>query len=286
MKRISFSAALVAASMFAHANTITPKVIYGEDNRRDVYVEERADIREIADSTAAMIPTSKLTANNSRVRIAVKNYGEEMGLCKDEPFYGQPTAANCSAFLVGDDLVATAGHCINKATCKDKSFVFGFKMHSSTVGTTDVAAEEVYNCKDVTAYGFTRNEDYALVKLDRPVRGHRVLTLAKEQAKAKDPIMVIGHPSGLPTKIADGANIRKLERGYFVANLDTYGGNSGSAVFNASTLEVVGILVRGEEDFSYDSARQCRLSNKCGDSQCRGEDVTFIKYIADALSAK
>ena len=45
------------------------------------------------------------------------------------------------------------------------------------------------------------------------------------------PLVVIGHPSGLPTKIADGAWVRNNESEYyFVTNLDTFGGNSGSAV--------------------------------------------------------
>lgn len=36
-------------------------------------------------------------------------------------------------------------------------------------------------------------------------------------------------PAGLPTKIAGGATMRDASpNGYYVANLDTYGGNSGS----------------------------------------------------------
>lgn len=283
VKGISLSAAILVASLGVQASMTMPKVIYGEDNRRDVYLEERADLREIADSTAAMIPNTKLVQRDNQMSIKFKNYGSDYQLCKDEPFYSQPSAANCSGFLVGDDMIATAGHCINASTCSENSFVFGFKMQSSTIAPESVPADEVYKCKKVLAQELTRNQDYALVKLDRPVRGHRVLTLAKDPVKVSDAILVVGHPSGLPTKIAGGANIRKLEKGYFVGNLDTYGGNSGSAVFNASTLEVVGILVRGEEDYQYDSARQCRTSNKCASDKCRGEDVTFISYIADAI---
>jgi len=36
---------------------------------------------------------------------------------------------------------------------------------------------------------------------------------------------------------------------FFDANLDTFGGNSGSPVFDARTNAVVGILVRGADDY-------------------------------------
>ena len=49
----------------------------------------------------------------------------------------------------------------------------------------------------------------------------------------------MGHPLGLPVKYAANASVR--ENGvadHFVTNLDSYGGNSGSAVFNAATRVV------------------------------------------------
>jgi V8-like Glu-specific endopeptidase len=93
-------------------------------------------------------------------------------------------------------------------------------------------------------------------------------------------LVVIGHPSGLPTKISDGAQVRSSNRKYFVANLDTYGGNSGSAVFDARTGEVQGILVRGEEDYVSDPAGgNCQATNYCPDTGCRGEDVTHITNV-------
>ena len=57
-----------------------------------------------------------------------------------------------------------------------------------------------------------------------------------------------------------------------MANLDTYGGNSGSPVFNAQNNKVEGILVRGETDFV--SNGQCNVSLVCPSTGCRGEDVT------------
>lgn len=263
----------------------TPKVIYGDDNRSDVYQVADVGLRGIADSTVAMIPVAKMTATGrGMVHLKSTTFGDEFGLCKDEPYYSQPTAAMCSGFLVGPDLIATAGHCIQASDCDRNTFVFGFKMAGQNMPPQEIPAGEVYRCKEVVARELTRQQDYALVRLDRPVTGHQILRLQNASVMIGDGVTVIGHPSGLPTKITDGANVRRQDQGFFVANLDTYGGNSGSAVFNSRTLEVVGILVRGERDFVYDSMNACTRSNKCPADGCRGEDVTNISYIANALA--
>ncbi len=286
MKRNSFLAALAVGllSTISQAAIMKPMVIYGEDNRVDVYSEKSVDLRDISDSTVAMIANSLIrSSGNNQVAITTKNYGTEYGLCKDEPFVSQPTAADCSGSLIGEDLVMTAGHCISAGDCASNSFVFGFKMQDEKTAPLTVSADDVYRCKQVIAREETNNQDYAVVKLDRPVRGHRVLTLSKTPTKVGDALYVIGHPAGLPTKIAAGAKVRALKKGFFTTNLDTYGGNSGSAVFSSATNEIVGILVRGERDFVYDNIKLCDRSNYCLEDSCRGEDVTNIEYVIKAL---
>ena len=72
--------------------------------------------------------------------------------------------------------------------------------------------------------------------------------------------------------------------GYFSANLDTYGGNSGSPVFNATDGTVEGILVRGNQDFVINV--NCFRSNVLPDSTMYSEDVskstTFAAYVNQA----
>lgn len=287
MKRNFYLTAIgftLTAAVSLGASNVKPKVIYGEDNRKDVFEVSRADVRDVADSTVALIPTrSLISKRNGLVKIDTTQFGSEMNLCSDEPFYDQPTAANCSGSLVGDDLIATAGHCISSSDCQKYSFVFGFKMLDRSQSQETVPASEVYKCKEIVAHEYSTGADYALVRLDRPVRGHRILNLQQNPVVPGDQIYVIGHPSGLPTKVADGALVREQKGAFFVSNLDTYGGNSGSAVFNEKTNEVVGILVRGAADFAYDRAAKCTRSNLCSSEGCRGEDVTNISYIVDAL---
>jgi hypothetical protein len=116
--------------------------------------------------------------------------------------------------------------------------------------------------------------DWALIRLTRAVVGRSPVafrTAGKIAAAQK--LFVIGHPCGLPQKYAPGASVRdNTPSAFFVANLDTYGGNSGSPVFNATNNQVEGILVRGENDFVKSGS--CFVSLVCPTSGCRGEDVT------------
>lgn len=283
VKAVLFVALCYFLSPIAIAK-IQDKVIYGDDNRQQFFQVQRADIREVADSTAALVRNVNLKATSEgKTEVKADSFQKLMNLCSSEAFGSEPAGAFCSGFLVGDDLVATAGHCINSRNCSDISFVFSYRMSNQSLPPTEVESSEVYRCQEVVKQEQTGAQDYALVKLDRPVRGHRVLTLASTPANVGDALFVVGHPSGIPTKITDDGYVRSVKQGFFTTNLDTYGGNSGSAVFNQETLEVVGILVRGESDFSYDRNNKCSISNRCLFSGCRGEDVTNISYIREAL---
>lgn len=272
---------ILVASLTSNANV---KVIYGEDNRVDVKDSTNSLFVELAKSTAGMISGSNLTLNGDSYRISASTLTQR-GMCSSERFADQITAANCSGFLVGEDLLVTAGHCIrSQSDCNRYKWVFdyAYAAGSEAKGSFNVPKESVYNCKKIIEQRLSRSDmnDYALIKLDRKVTDRRPLQFRTEgQIEVNANLVVIGHPTGLPTKIADGANVRSLKGTYFQANLDTYGGNSGSAVFNADTGVVEGILVRGETDYVRDSQRGCRVSNVVSNRGGRGEDVTYITEI-------
>lgn len=253
-------------------------VVYGEDDRMDLYQVSHMSQLALADSTVALMHDNDLSADGQGTSyISTSNFGKRYNLCESEPYREQGTAAFCSGFLVDDDTLVTAGHCIrNQTACNSIRFVFGFAVKEEGVLPTSVPTQDVYSCKElirssVDNYG----ADFAVVRLDRPVADHRPLRLRQQgEISPGAELVVIGHPAGLPTKVAGGARVRRVESEHLVANLDTYGGNSGSAVFNANTGEVEGILVRGAMDFVYQNG--CRVSNRCADDGCRGEDVTKI----------
>ena len=277
---MSLKTTLLAAALCITSVQGYNKVIYGNDDRRDIVDATNQTYLDLAKSTAAMISGNRLNTRGKTVKIS----GSALRLCSDEQFNGQPTAANCSGFLVGPDLLVTAGHCIRSASdCRSYKWVFDFAKTTSNQTEYSVPKESVYGCKEIIERSLDNrtSDDYALIRLDRAVNDRNPLEFRTEGKVSNNAnLVVIGHPSGLPTKIADGATVRNNRNGvYFSANLDTYGGNSGSAVFNADTGVVEGILVRGETDYTYDSNRGCRMSYRCQDNGCRGEDVTRITNI-------
>ncbi len=269
--------ALHLDSTFAKHDDLQAKVIYGEDDRLDLYEVTDQSLLNLASSTMALMRASDIRINGAIAEIKEEKIGEAYRLCKTERFYEQNSAAFCSGFLVAPDTVMTAGHCVrSQSSCNTTRFVFDFAMQSESDRANQVPAGNVYECKElVHSVAVGSGEDFAVIKLNRPVLDREPLKLSPKTADVGADLTVIGHPSGLPTKIADGASVRRVLREHLVANLDTYGGNSGSAVFNSQTGEVEGILVRGEADYIFENG--CRKSNVCTDSGCRGEDVTLIK---------
>lgn len=290
MKHILTLSLSLFFSFTASANTKGVNVIYGEDNRKDVFESTDSVLVELSKSTAAMIEMANLEASsNGEIVIQAKTL-KSRGICEKERFSNQISAGNCSGFLVAPNILVTAGHCIkSEFDCSSFKWVFDYKVDHSEQGAVRVSKEDVFSCKRIIARSLDQfsKDDWAVIELDRKSLDRKPLTFRKTgKITTGTPIAVIGHPTGLPTKITDGAKVRSLGTKFFVANLDTYGGNSGSAVFNTRTGEVEGILVRGENDYVYDSALGCQVSNRCPDTGCRGEDVTYITNVKALSSLK
>jgi hypothetical protein len=269
--------AAVPTDRLAAALRDRQRVIYGVDNRRDLYQVTSARVKALAQSVAALVQAADLTKNaDGSFTLATESYRDSYDLCGNEPFASQPLGCFCSGFLVAPDVVASAGHCVKGTADLAKTrFVFGWRMIDADTARTTFPAEDVYEGRAVIGRKLTESgADWSLVRLDREVSGRPPLKFRTSGTIGnRAGVFVIGHPSGLPAKYAPGARVRdNTTASHFVANLDTYGGNSGSPVFNASTKIVEGILVRGEND--YVSNGTCQVSQRCPSTGCRGEDVT------------
>lgn len=253
------------------------ELIYGTDDRQEWYEVSDPALRALGAATAVIVSPSWVTSYaNGDVEVDTSySLRDYQGVCTSEPYWNQPVPGDCTAFLVGDDLVATAGHCVSSSSCSTSIFVFGFRMESANTVRSRVSANDVYTCASVVSRQSTTTRDYAVVRLDRPVTGRSPMALRRSgTVSTGTPLLVTGHPVGLPLKFADNATVRgNSQSTYFEANLDVYGGSSGSPVINANTLEVEGILVRGNDD--WDWAGNCYVSNVCADSGCPSwEEVT------------
>ena len=287
MRNVLLLLLLTSFTAKSFASEAQIKVIYGEDDRKDLYDGIDEERLNLAKSTAAMIPNGRVVSlNNEEVKLVGESL-ESTGVCSHERFAAQPTAANCSGFLVGKNKLVTAGHCVtSESSCKSSSWVFDYKVDFEDQAEVIVNKKSVYKCSKIISRELNNStdNDYALIELDREVLDRDVLKVRKSGTpKVSDKIFVIGHPSGLPTKLTDNGVIRSVNDVFFVTNLDTYGGNSGSAVFNATSKLIEGILVRGETDYNYDRTLNCRVSNRVLSNEGRGEDVTLIKMVKGVL---
>ena len=276
--------ALFVSMTLSFAVIAGDKVVYGDDDRLDLFEASNALHLDLAKATAAMISHSKLSDNGDGTTTVSGSTLSSRGICKSAKFADQITAANCSGFLVGKDLLVTAGHCIrSKRDCDASAWVFDFAVETSDDDARKVPTTSVYKCSEIISQSLDRStqDDFALIRLEKAVDDREPLTVRREDKVATGTkLVVIGHPTGLPSKIAAGAIVRDNSNDYFFqSNLDTFGGNSGSAVFDAETGTVEGILVRGETDYVYDSTRGCRVPKQCTNEGCRGEDVTRITNI-------
>lgn len=292
-------------SAFGSAKQLkSQKIVYGVDNRVDTYDATRSQKR-LALSTAGMIKNQKLVSAGDHFILPPATIQKEMNLCSDQRFKHQPSAVICSGFLVGPDLLVTAGHCIpNQESCDGVSWVFDYKENESTQKTdVMVPKSKVFKCSKVLeakleGYGASKH-DYALVKLERVASGRKALKYRKSgKLSDSEAITVIGHPSGLPQKVTSGAQVVDNSAiSYFETNLDTFGGNSGSAVFNDKTGQVEGILVRGATDYVRSAngcievnqvdatPEQVAESSRLGESVSRITDIKTLKYRRSFLKA-
>jgi V8-like Glu-specific endopeptidase len=281
---------VIALSAIVSFNTFaSEKVIYGKDNRQDLYEVTNPLYKTLADSTVVLVQRSDVRQNSSGVlEVNASSFQDTMGVCSNERFADQPSGGFCSGSLIGKNLMLTAGHCITSASsCASTQFVFNYAVNAKGVYPREVSEANVVGCKEIV-YRVQEGSgaDFAIIKLDRDVTNHAPLKLAsrKDKIAKSTELLMIGSPAGLPTKVEDGATVRSNDpKGYFVANTDSYGGNSGSAVFNRKTGEIEGVLVRGETDYVYRNG--CYVSNVVADNAGRGEDITDVSFVAAKMPA-
>jgi Trypsin-like peptidase domain len=276
-------------------DTVVEEVVYGTDNRQDVFAHPNATLRARAQQStvALMQPSAINTSNPNNVTFNSSTLQSAFGLCTTERFLNDPTPAFCSGTLIDDNLVLTAGHCITSAAdCSNTRFVFNFFRPSATTLQT-VTTADIFSCTSIVARTLGtvggQNLDFAVLRIDRaatprfvpaPIRpGNTALTVGQNVA-------VIGSGSGIPFKVDSGGTVRNARAGtldFFVATTDTFGGNSGSGVYETANNTVAGILVRGETDYVPNGS--CNVVNVCSETGCQGEDITYVRPAINALCA-
>ncbi len=108
--------ASAAADPAADLRSSRNPVVYGEDDRTEPFAYHDAEwAAAAAQFSVALIEEDAVDLSDpGRARLSAATLAER-GLCGDERFAAQPTAAFCSGTLIAPDLVLTAGHCVASA---------------------------------------------------------------------------------------------------------------------------------------------------------------------------
>ncbi|RZO67940.1 MAG: serine protease [Parvularculaceae bacterium] len=268
------------------------RVVYGADDRKDIYQLSGNDIearqKQLVYSTVILTEKSNVSKNaDGTWTLDVAPFTRNGHRpCSSERFGHQHVGGWCSGFMVGHDVIATAGHCgKTQQKIEDTAYIFGFHAISETdKGQVIFQENQVYFGKELIAHDLSPTGDFAIVRVDRSISspGARILPVRTSGVPTiGGHLGVIGYPSGLPVKIAFGVQtvLIRDDDPWLIGNLDTYGGNSGSPVFNAEGM-VEGILVRGARDYVLDGNcfRTNFLSIATG-----GEAITRASVFCDKI---
>lgn len=267
---------------------VASPIIFGADNRVEYGALSTAQ-RRYADVTAALFDSTGVSCSGSQCSLTTSPYSSgqvgafsALPLCPGTRFAGQATGAFCTAFLIGPDLFATAGHCLSCSStfgscagaCSTTRVVFGFNADASGNNVaTSIPTGNVYSCTSAQGI-WTDTEDFAIFRVDRIVPGKApLITRHADKLATGESLLVIGHPDGLPLKLATGGtSMEDLGNTNVGTSVDGFAGNSGSPVINAISGVVEAIHVR-RPYWHYVPSGSCATPTVC--SQTTGCSPNF-----------
>jgi hypothetical protein len=237
-------------------------LIFGDDDRKNIYEINNERIVNLAQSTGALIRKANLIkVDNTKYKLKGSNLVTQYNLCQDEKFSDELLIANCSFSLIDENQILTAAHCLDKKNIHDFVAVFNYQKKTADQITYFVSVDDVFEIDEQLYYDFDfrSGKDLAVFKLDRKSSRKKLNFNRKPKMKIGDPVFMLGHPYGLPLKLTDNGVITEIlpKIDSFRHTLDTFSVNSGSAVFDANTFEVIGVLTRATGHNLKKQSRNC-----------------------------
>lgn len=293
-KQRLFLSIVVGVSISASSFSIYSAIYGTMDN---IFAEDDANMRSQATGIALMVQPSKVEFNNNSIRVKGApshrvNWNTEgtgkQSLCSYEPFYYETVATGetCTAFLVSENKILTAGHCVHNIAkaelvnpwpnavsevepdavsaekmCQHVNFIFGVTKARADNKGFNISKSNHYKCKKIDKmYLMEGFFDYALITLDRPVKKRHIFPLGDDtNSKIGDSVYMLSHPMGMAVTYSSNAKIKKRYSGTFDANIDAFGGSSGAPVIDKKSEAVIGIYIGGRNGFKNHSTKSCQV---------------------------
>jgi V8-like Glu-specific endopeptidase len=280
-------------------SNITWASIFYNDDRLDFHQISDEKIRDISRSIPALIQKSKLKQAATGYQISTKTLHQGYKFCSDANFAHEYQLANCSASLIAPDLILTAAHCLDKDPKSDyhpSKYVIVFDYKKTSLENKDfLPKEDVYEIENEMPFfifNWDSMLDVAILKLKRKVTNRRPLKINLNHNYSKStPLFILGYPLGVSQKLTADSNIISNDAvaNSFRHHLDTFSVNSGSAVFDASTNEIIGVHVRGTVGNYQKYGRECndwRIGNPASDYGEANMLAPIKKEILEILNEK
>ena len=219
----------------------------------ELYETDEPLVYAAALSTAIMLPGDRLRKRAKRLEL-VPLLSKPATYCRLSKYWHRQRRSfgRCTGFLVEDDLLVTAAHCLGREphkACASHVWLFGYGLRGIGHDPYSVNGDDIYGCRQIVSMAFDRSDihgrDFALLRLDRPVEGRVPLRIrGNGEAATNARLTAIGYPEGLPVKVGRIGSVNADGGGRFTfsADIDVFHGYSGGPVINADTGLVEGIV--------------------------------------------